>query len=136
MFFFLTGGKVSGYNIDPNQIQNAKDYAVETNFQDRLDFKVGNHHDPLEYADATFDGCYSFQAIWPFFKPNELLAYTKEMYRVLKPGNLFIPFSLFHRLFSTDFFHRQRLLFSPLTKLFIIVLFFLKKYNRCHLQLF
>ena len=86
MFFFVTGGKVSGYNIDPNQIQNAKDYAVETNFQDRLDFKVGNHHDPLDYADASFDGCYSFQAIWPFFKPNELLAYTKEMYRVLKPG--------------------------------------------------
>ena len=102
--FFLTGGKVSGYNIDPNQIQNAKDYAVETNFQDRLDFKVGNHHDPLDYADASFDGCYSFQAIWPFFKPNELLAYTKEMYRVLKPGNLFIPFSLFHRVFSQTFF--------------------------------
>uniref|UniRef100_A0A7S2WHT3 Methyltransferase domain-containing protein n=1 Tax=Mucochytrium quahogii TaxID=96639 RepID=A0A7S2WHT3_9STRA len=85
-FSEMTGGKVSGYNIDPNQIQNAKDYAIETNTTDKLDFKVGDHHNPLEYPDETFDGCFSFQAVWPFFKKEELDSHAKEMYRVLKPG--------------------------------------------------
>jgi len=56
---------------------------------DRLHFKVGNHHDPLDYESNTFDGCYSFQAVWPFFKKDELDACAKEMYRVLKPGGHF-----------------------------------------------
>jgi sterol 24-C-methyltransferase len=85
-FATLSGGKVSGYNIDPNQIGNAKDYAVETKMTDRLDFKVGNHHNPLQYADDSFDGCYSFQAVWPFFKVDELDAHCREMFRVMKPG--------------------------------------------------
>ena len=43
-FASLTGGQVSGYNIDPNQIENADDWAKETNMSDRLHFKVGDHH--------------------------------------------------------------------------------------------
>ncbi len=39
---------------------------------DRLHFKVGNHHEPLEYESESFDGCFSFQAVWPFFKKEEL----------------------------------------------------------------
>ena len=53
---------------------------------DRLHFKVGNHHEPLEYDSGTFDGCFSFQAVWPFFKKEELDAQAGEMFRVLKPG--------------------------------------------------
>ena len=53
---------------------------------DRLHYKVGNHHDPLEYASGSFDGCYSVQAVWPFFKKDELDDHAREMYRVLKPG--------------------------------------------------
>jgi len=86
-FASMTGGQVSGYNIDPNQIENADDWAAETNMTDRLHFKVGNHHDPLEYSSERFDGCFSFQAVWPFFKKVELDDYAKEMYRVLKPGS-------------------------------------------------
>ena len=82
----LTGGQVSGYNIDPNQIENAVGWAAECRMSDRLHFKVGNHHDPLEYESATFDGCVSFQAVWPFFKKEELDDHAREMYRVLKPG--------------------------------------------------
>jgi sterol 24-C-methyltransferase len=82
----LTGGEVSGYNIDPNQIENAIDWAAECNMSDRLHFKVGNHHEPLEYESESFDGCFSIQAVWPFFKKEELDAHAKEMYRVLKPG--------------------------------------------------
>jgi sterol 24-C-methyltransferase len=82
----LSGGQVSGYNIDPNQIENAIDWAKQCNMSDRLHFKYGNHHEPLAYESEFFDGCFSFQAVWPFFKKDELDAHAKEMYRVLKPG--------------------------------------------------
>ena len=85
-FATLTGGQVFGYNIDPNQIENAIDWAAECEMSDRLHFKVGDHHKPLDYESATFDGCFSFQAVWPFFKKEELDDYAKEMFRVLKPG--------------------------------------------------
>ncbi|MGD8316784.1 MAG: class I SAM-dependent methyltransferase [Myxococcales bacterium] len=85
-FATLTGGRVSGYNIDPNQIDNAIDWAAECGMSDRLHFKVGNHHQPLEYDSETFDGCFSFQAVWPFFKKEELDAHAAEMFRVLKRG--------------------------------------------------
>ena len=86
-FASLTGGQVSGYNIDPNQIENADDWAKETNMSDRLHFKVGDHHKPLEYDSESFDGCFSFQAVWPFFKEEELDSCAEEMFRVLKPGS-------------------------------------------------
>ena len=86
-FASLTGGQVSGYNIDPNQIENADDWAKETNMSDRLHFKVGDHHKPLEYDSESFDGCFSFQAVWPFFKEEELDSCAQEMFRVLKPGS-------------------------------------------------
>jgi sterol 24-C-methyltransferase len=82
----MTGGQVSGYNIDPDQIENADDWAVQTKMTDRLHYKVGNHHDPLAYESESFDGCYSVQAVWPFFKKDELDAHAQEMFRVIKPG--------------------------------------------------
>lgn len=85
-FASLTGGEVSGYNIDPNQIESGIEWAAECGMSDRLHFKVGDHHKPLEYETNSFDGCFSFQAVWPFFKKEELAAHANEMYRVLKPG--------------------------------------------------
>ena len=85
-FASLTGGQVSGYNIDPDQIENAQDWAAQCQMSDRLHFKVGDHHAPLAYPSQSFDGCFSFQAVWPFFKKEELDAHAEEMFRVLKPG--------------------------------------------------
>ena len=85
-FATLTGGQVSGYNIDPNQIENASGWAAECGMTDRLHFIVGDHHNPLEYESGAFDGCFSFQAVWPFFKKEELDDHAREMYRVMKPG--------------------------------------------------
>ena len=81
-----TGGQVSGYNIDANQLESADLWARECNMAHRLHFKVGNHHEPLDYASETFDGSYSVQAVWPFFKKEELDDHAREMHRVLKPG--------------------------------------------------
>lgn len=81
-----TKGRVSGYNIDPNQIDNAIEYAAQCGMSDKLKFQVGDHHKPLNYPDNTFDGAFSFQAVWPFFKKHELDACCKEMFRVMKPG--------------------------------------------------
>ena len=39
-FSTLTGGQVSGYNIDANQIASAIDWATECRMSDRLHFKV------------------------------------------------------------------------------------------------
>lgn len=47
-FATLTGGEVSGYNIDPDQVQNGIDWVAETEMSDRLHFQVGNHHDPRD----------------------------------------------------------------------------------------
>ena len=47
---------------------------------------MGDHHEPLDYDSESFDGCFSFQAVWPFFKKEELDDHAREMHRVLKPG--------------------------------------------------
>jgi sterol 24-C-methyltransferase len=60
----LTGGHVKGFNIDESQINNAIEYAKGTGMEERLDFRVGDHHQPFQYADRSFDGAYSFQAVW------------------------------------------------------------------------
>jgi sterol 24-C-methyltransferase len=39
-FATLTGGQVSGYNIDPNQLENAVEWAAECGMSDRLHFQV------------------------------------------------------------------------------------------------
>jgi sterol 24-C-methyltransferase len=85
-FATMSGGQVSGYNIDPDQLENAIGWARQVGMSDRLHYKVGNHHDPLDYESESFDGCYSVQAVWPFFKKDELDACAEEMFRVLKPG--------------------------------------------------
>ena len=85
-FATLTGGQVSGYNIDPNQLENADQWAARSGMSDRLHFTFGDHHEPLDYPSESFDACFSVQAVWPFFKKDELDAHAQEMYRVLKPG--------------------------------------------------
>ncbi|MDE0882398.1 MAG: class I SAM-dependent methyltransferase, partial [Myxococcota bacterium] len=79
----LTGGRVSGYNIDPNQLENAVEWAQQCGMSEQLHFQVGDHHKPLDYPSESFDGCFSFQAVWPFFKKHELDAHAEEMARVL-----------------------------------------------------
>jgi len=83
------GGKVSGFNIDADQVVNAVEYASSTNMSHRLDFKVGDHHNKFQYEDETFDASYSFQALWPFIKLDQLDGVSREIFRVMKPGAVY-----------------------------------------------
>ena len=94
------GGKVDGFNIDSNQVQNAIEHAEKTGLKDRLSFQIGDHHKPFNYSDNSFDGSYSFQAIWPFFVKEELDDVSRELYRVLKPGS---RYSCSEYLLTRDF---------------------------------
>jgi len=85
----LTDSRVSGFNIDGDQIQNAIAYAKETGFDKKLDFKVGDHHKRFQYDNETFDASYSFQALWPFIKVEQLDSVSAEIFRVLKPGAIY-----------------------------------------------
>jgi len=85
----ITGAKVSGFNIDGDQIVNAIAYANETGYGHLLDFKEGDHHKRFQYDDASFDASYSFQALWPFIKKDQLDSVAAEVFRVLKPGAVY-----------------------------------------------
>ena len=86
----VIGGKVSGFNIDGNQIKSAVDFAEKIGWnQSRLEFKVGDHHKRFEYSDNSFDASFSFQALWPFIKINQLDSVAREVFRVLKPGGIY-----------------------------------------------
>ena len=71
------------------QINNAINYAKETGFENQLHYKVGDHHQPFAYDSESFDGSYSFQALWPFIKKDQLDGVSRELFRVLKPGAVY-----------------------------------------------
>ena len=82
-----TGAFVEGMNIDPSQIQNAKDFSKMIHLDSRTNFKVASLNDhPLPYPDEHFDAAYEIQA-FTYAKDKEAL--FREIYRVLKPGAKF-----------------------------------------------
>ena len=78
----LTGARVTGINIDFDQVASAVAYNKELHFSNdfiRRDF----NELPLPLPDAEFDGFYQIQA---FSLCKDIPALCKELYRVLKPG--------------------------------------------------
>jgi sterol 24-C-methyltransferase len=78
----ITGARVTGINIDANQIASAETYNAEQSLHNtflRHDF----NELPLPLPDAHFDGFYQIQAFSLCRDPTALL---REIYRVLKPG--------------------------------------------------
>ena len=41
------------------------------------------------FNDDAFDAAYSFQALWPFIKKDQLDGVSAEIFRVLKPGAIY-----------------------------------------------
>jgi sterol 24-C-methyltransferase len=77
-----TGARVTGINIDYDQINSARAYNAQMKFQNefiRMDF----NDLPLPLPDNEFDGFYNVQA---FSLCKDLPAMCRELFRVLKPG--------------------------------------------------
>jgi sterol 24-C-methyltransferase len=81
-----TGAHVTGINIDPSQVESAREFARSKGFEDRTGFRVHSLNERLPFEDGTFDGAYQIQA---FTYAKDLGAVCRELARVLKPGARF-----------------------------------------------
>ncbi|KAK1765177.1 S-adenosyl-L-methionine-dependent methyltransferase [Phialemonium atrogriseum] len=82
----FTGARVTGLNIDPNQIAQARAFNEEQGLQN--EFVEHDQNDlPLPFADQSFDAFYEIQALSLCKDPRALF---KEIFRVLKPGSKFL----------------------------------------------
>ncbi|ETS87815.1 hypothetical protein PFICI_01643 [Pestalotiopsis fici W106-1] len=81
-----SGAIVTGLNIDPNQIAQAREFNASLGLQN--EFVEHDQNDlPLPFADASFDAFYEIQALSLCKDPKKLF---KEIFRVLKPGSKFL----------------------------------------------
>ncbi|KAI1329222.1 S-adenosyl-L-methionine-dependent methyltransferase [Xylariaceae sp. FL0255] len=82
----FSGAHVTGLNIDPNQIAQAREFNTECGFDN--EFVVHDQNNlPLPFADEAFDAFYEIQAFSLCKDPS---ASFKEIYRILKPGSKFL----------------------------------------------
>ncbi|KAL5333723.1 S-adenosyl-L-methionine-dependent methyltransferase [Aspergillus crustosus] len=78
-----SGAQVTGLNIDPNQIAQAKTFHAGLGF-DSNSFVVQDFNSlPLPFADNTFDAFYQIQAL---SLCKDLPTLFREIHRVVKPG--------------------------------------------------
>ncbi|KAI0408896.1 S-adenosyl-L-methionine-dependent methyltransferase [Xylaria palmicola] len=81
-----SGARVTGLNIDPNQVAQAREFNKQLGFDN--EFVIHDQNDlPLPFADASFDAFYEIQALSLCKEPAALF---REIYRVLKPGARFL----------------------------------------------
>ncbi|KAE8326765.1 S-adenosyl-L-methionine-dependent methyltransferase [Aspergillus sergii] len=81
-----SGAHVTGLNIDPNQIAQARSYNEKLGFKDNRFIVQDFNSLPLPFEDETFDAFYQIQA---FSLCKDLPALFREIFRVLKPGAKF-----------------------------------------------
>lgn len=80
-----SGAHITGINIDPNQLAQARAWNKEQGLSNT--FVERDQNDlPLPFEDASFDAFYQIQA---FSLCKDLPAMFREIYRVLKPGARF-----------------------------------------------
>ena len=78
-----TGAHVTGINIDPSQVESAREFAGSKGFENRTEFRIHSMNERLPFEDGSFDGAYQIQA---FTYAKDLDAVCGELARVLKPG--------------------------------------------------
>lgn len=81
----FSGAKLTGVNIDPNQIAQARTYNEDHSLENKF-VEADFNNLPLPFADDTFDACYEIQAL---SLCKDLPALFSELHRVLKPGAKF-----------------------------------------------
>jgi sterol 24-C-methyltransferase len=80
------GAHVTGINIDPDQLDNARAFAKRRGLEARCAFIERSLNEPLPFADASFDAAYQVQA---FTYARDKDAVFRELFRVLRPGARF-----------------------------------------------
>lgn len=80
-----SGAKVTGLNIEPDSIAQAKAFNAKLGLDNEFVLKDFNDL-PLPFADETFDAFYNIQA---FSLVKDHKALFREIFRVLKPGARF-----------------------------------------------
>lgn len=83
-----SGANVVGITINEYQVNRAKVYNKKAGLDGLCDVVCGNFLQ-MPFEDATFDGAYSIEATCHAPKLDEVYA---EMYRVLKPGSLYLSY--------------------------------------------
>ncbi|KAF4835564.1 Squalene methyltransferase 1 [Colletotrichum tropicale] len=78
----VSGAKVTGLNIDPNQVAQAKEFNEQVGLENSFTIQDMNEL-PLPFEDNTFDAFYQIQALSLCKDLPRLFA---ELRRVLKPG--------------------------------------------------
>lgn len=80
----LTGAHVTGINIDTDQLECARRFALGKNLSEQCQFKLGDLNElPLPFANASMDAVYQVQV---FSLSKDLEKLFADIYRILKPG--------------------------------------------------
>ncbi len=80
----ITGAEVTGINIDADQLESAKQFALKKGLSKQCKFKFGDLNEfPFPFTDHSLDAVYQIQV---FSLSKNLLQLFKEIYRILKPG--------------------------------------------------
>jgi sterol 24-C-methyltransferase len=80
----LTQAHVTGINIDHDQLNCARRFALGKNMTSQTEFKVGDLNEvPLSFGDASMDAVYQVQV---FSLSKNLEKLFADIYRILKPG--------------------------------------------------
>lgn len=77
-------GKATGVDQSPAFIEAAKQFALDENLGERIDFHVGDAHS-LDFPSATFDAVIAHTLISHVTDP---AAVIREMARVVRPGGI------------------------------------------------
>lgn len=81
----LTGAHVTGINIDHDQLDCARRFALGKGLSKQTQFKLGDLNElPFPFADASMDAVYQVQVVSAYSKNLEKL--FADIYRILKPG--------------------------------------------------
>lgn len=83
----LSGARVTGVNIDDDQLNAARKFAAAKGFTKQTEFKKWDLNDlPFPFPDHHFDAIYHIQV---FTYSKDLLKMFKELHRMMKPGGKF-----------------------------------------------
>jgi sterol 24-C-methyltransferase len=82
-----TGAQVTGMNIDLDQLESAKRFALGSGMEKQCQFQRADLNETLPFPDNSFDSIYEIQVVFSLAKDPEKV--FKEIHRVLKPGGKF-----------------------------------------------